>query len=126
MKRFRTILLLVFTLLLGMVLGAAMVGSFAKARILQVNNFATQSGFTEQILTFVDPVDAAQEAKLRPILDARGAELEQIVLTAREDSNAVLDALRGELEPVLTEAQLAKLEERRKKAQARVARLRGE
>ncbi len=120
----KTLGLLVATLLIGALLGAAMVGHVVRTRLAQASDLATAEGFSRQILTLVDPQDPSQDAAIRPILDRHGEEVSAVIDGARADINRIIERLDGELEPLLTPEQLKRLRDRRALLRRRVDRLR--
>jgi hypothetical protein len=110
----KTALIIIGTLLIGIVIGALGSG-------LVVHKFATRMAemrhreiFVERIVELIDPTPE-QEPKVRDILTRHAEKFSELAEGFHEDASALLDSLRSELAPVLTEEQKARLEERRER-----------
>ena len=54
----RTISILLATLLIGMVLGAAILGTVIRGRVGGMFGFMQADGFTQQMIDAIEPIDA--------------------------------------------------------------------
>ena len=107
----RGLLLLLGTLALGVVLGAAGNGTIQRERRHRVEEIRRPGGFEEHMLRVIRPRDEAQRNALLPVIQATGRRNEQIVHTAREQLRAELDSMRARIAPQLDAEQRARLDE---------------
>ncbi|MEM1403416.1 MAG: hypothetical protein AAGG55_08805 [Pseudomonadota bacterium] len=112
---------LVITLLIGALLGAALVGTAMRQRSIMFLQFSTPEGFTERVLSIVEPVSDEQLKTILPIVQAHG---EEVYAKIRESRATLIDigqSLSDELQPHLSEEQKKRLAERRAENLRRVA-----
>ena len=107
--RSRSYLLLGITLLVGMVLGALLVGAVGQLRAGRAEGMRGRDGFVRDIQRMIRPRDAAQRAELRPIIEATAERNVQIMDNFNDQMRAALAELVTELEPHLDEEQMARL-----------------
>lgn len=110
--RAKSMLLLLITLLIGMVLGALLHARIAEQRMEQLAFLRSQPGFIRYMERAIAPQDAAQQEAIRTILDKTARSLAAQRFSMQEETRAILDSTRAELARVLTEEQMAQLEER--------------
>lgn len=120
----RTSLILLMTLLIGAVLGAAILGQVVRQRIGGLYGFMRAETFTEQMVTLIEPTDADQEEALRTIVLEHGAQVEAVVNKSRDEIFLVLQDLEQEIGPLLTDDQRSDLRQRIKTVEAEMARRR--
>ena len=108
----RTISILLATLLIGMVLGAAILGTVIRGRVGGMFGFMQADGFTQQMIDAIEPIDAAQEARLRNLILPFGEDVETTVQQSRDSILMVVQRLEVELEGELTEQQREALRNR--------------
>lgn len=108
----KSVLILLATLLLGALLGAVLTGWWVQQRFDRVRALRTADGFVERVVQQVEPTSAAQRDSVRVIARKRAQQLQRLRGAHRADTRAVLDSLREDLRPVLTEEQIAQLERR--------------
>lgn len=108
----RTMSILLATLLIGMVLGAAILGTVIRGRIGGMFGFMQADGFTQQMLDAIEPTDAVQEARLRSLILPFGEEVETTVQGSRAKILVIVQRLEADLQGELTEQQREALESR--------------
>lgn len=117
----RTISILLATLLIGMVLGAAILGKVIRGRVGGMFGFMQADGFTQQMIDAIEPIDAAQEARLRNLILPFGEEVETTVQRSRDNILKVVQRIEIELEGELTEQQREALRSRVDEIEAGIA-----
>jgi len=105
----RSYLLLGATLLIGVVLGAVLVGALGQFRAGRIEGMRERDGFVRDIQRMIQPRDDAQRAELRPIIEATATRNRQIMGDFNNQMRAALADLVAELEPHLDDEQLARL-----------------
>lgn len=119
----KTIGLLLATLLVGALLGAAITGHVVRKRVATFNSFTSADGFSTQLMEFVDPVDAEQRTAIAPIIDRHGAAFAGVIDETRGELTQIMDDLERSLAPHLNAEQLEKIRDRRKTLRDRLDRL---
>lgn len=109
----RTVVVLVATLMVGVVLGAALLGTVIRHRVVETRHFVSAEGFSEQMMTLVAPADAAQAAVIRSIVDTHGEEFTARVAANRREFFLGLERLDAALAPHLSAEQKQRLAEHR-------------
>jgi uncharacterized protein YneF (UPF0154 family) len=105
MQKFKPVLILAGTLIIGFVLGFFVSGSVTHHKIQSYMRVTEKEGFVNMIYERIDPSDEQKE-QLYPILQ----KYSQKSNTCLERHKVVIDSLRTELEPFLTDQQMQKLE----------------
>lgn len=102
----KTVSILVFTLVIGMVLGALIHGAVMRNRFKQTAfRMRTQWGFVERMERVIQPDDSQRE-EMRKILRKHFQKMNQF----QAEMSVIMDSLRIELEPILTKEQKERLE----------------
>jgi hypothetical protein len=107
--RSRSYVFLAATLVVGMVLGALLVGAAGQWRARRIEGMRDGSQFARDLERMIRPRDEAQAAALRPILEATAARNGEIIRGFDEQMRGALADLVDELEPLLDEDQRARL-----------------
>lgn len=105
MQKFKPVLILAGTLIIGFILGFFVSGSVTHHKIQSYMRVTEKEGFVNMIYERIDPSDKQKE-QLYPILQ----KYSQKSNTCLEMHKLVIDSLRTELEPYLTAGQMHKLE----------------
>lgn len=108
----KSVVILLATLLLGVLLGAVLTGWWVQQRSDRVRAVRTADGFVERVMRQVEPMSAAQRDSVQAIARKRAHQLQRLRGAHRADTRAVLDSLRQDLRPVLTDEQLSRIERR--------------
>jgi hypothetical protein len=110
--RTQSVLLLVATLLLGIVLGGVLRGWWAQQRMDRVRDLRTPGGFVERVVQRVEPTSPAQRDSVEAVARNTARRLDDLRRTHRRQTFTVLDSMRTELRPILSEDQLSNLDRR--------------
>ena len=108
--RTKSVLILIATLVLGALLGAVLTGWWVQNRVDRLRSVRTSDGFVERVVRRVEPVSAAQRDSIAEIAQYRARQLSDLRQSHRRHTRAILDSLRQDLQPVLTEEQAERLE----------------
>lgn len=119
---FQAISVLVATLLIGVIMGAAIMGNVIRHRVTEIQQFTNAEGFKSQMMAIVDPVDAAQAEAITPIVDAFGERFAARIAANRQEFFLSLGRLDAELDPHLTPEQRERLAAHRERLQGRINR----
>jgi hypothetical protein len=107
----KSLLLLLGTMSLGVLLGAAGNGTVQRERREQADEIRQPGGFVEHMMAVIRPKDEAQRSAILPLVQAAGTRNEAIMRTAHTQLRAALDSMRTRLAPRLDAEQRARLEE---------------
>jgi hypothetical protein len=107
----KSLLLLLGTMSLGVLLGAAGNGTVQRERRQQADEIRRPDGFVEHMMNVIRPRDEAQRSAILPVVQATGTRNEAIMRTAHTQLRAALDSMRTRLAPRLDAEQRARLEE---------------
>jgi len=107
----KSLLLLLGTMSLGVLLGAAGNGTVQRERREQADEIRHPDGFVEHMMDVIRPKDEAQRSAILPVVQATGARNEAIMRSAHTQLRAALDSMRMRLAPRLDAEQRARLEE---------------
>lgn len=124
-ERRKSILILCATLLVGILIGLLVPGFFHKydgrrhgRGGREITNEGKKEWFASTIYKIVKP-DSAQAKQIRPITDWASQQIEVIEVSSNSQMSAVLDSVKSQLKPILTEEQQQRLVEFHEKAQGR-------
>ena len=112
--------LLLLTLFVGMLLGAAITGWVVQSRLAKYNNFLSEAGFAQILIDVIEPESEGQRAELLPILEETGRHIQDIRANARTDIFIHYQELEAELLPILSEEQTNRLQNWRDKLRVRI------
>ena len=112
--------LLLLTLFVGMLLGAAITGRVVQSRLAKYNNFLSEAGFAQILMDVIEPESEGQRAKLLPILEETGQHIQETKANARTDILVHYLELEAELLPILSEEQANRLQSWREKLRVRL------
>lgn len=110
--RTKSVLILLLTLLLGAVLGALVNAWLAHQRFDRLRSLRTEPGFIRVMERAIEPQDAAQQEAIRAVLEQTADRMNAIQRERREEMRALVDSMKAQLAPVLTERQMDRLEQR--------------
>lgn len=105
---FKSSVILLTTLFLGIVLGLVSQGSFQRLRERQVTAIRRPPGFVAHMEDVIAPT-ATQDSVVRPVLERTAEANQRIIETARAALRQSIDAMQRELTPVLTAEQRERL-----------------
>ena len=83
--KWQAIGILSLTLIVGALLGGALVGYFVKNRIAAWAEFSTPEGYTRQVLSVIGPVTDEQAEVIVPLLNAQGTEISSRLTQIKRD-----------------------------------------
>ncbi len=110
-SRWRTILVLSGTLIIGFVLGMLTSVQIRNAQIRKFRSFASQEGFGRWTLHVVDP-SPEQKEKIMPVIKKYGRKNLELRKKYRKDFIGLMKDYKKELYPLLTPEQIQRLETR--------------
>ena len=110
----KTTIVIIITLLFGIVFGALLNRTFTHRRIRKVFDAVNPIRFTMILEQAIDPTDE-QKKRIREILQSHAKQVEELRKNAMEEMETSLQALKKELDSVLTPEQKERLEEMMKK-----------
>ncbi|MFH1221381.1 MAG: hypothetical protein V1694_13140 [Candidatus Eisenbacteria bacterium] len=106
----RAILVVVATLMIGVVIGALVVGPLvARQHFRHLDKLRTRQGFAGRLEEIIKP-DGAQAGPVREILTKYSAQFEELNTQYHASTKALADSLRKNLDPILTDVQRDRLE----------------
>ena len=103
----KTAAILLATLIIGMVCGALILGAFARDR-LQPPPQVTRDRFVERWVRMVRP-DQEQLQRIREVVGEHEPGFRENYMRHRQEMQALVDSLRRDLEPILTERQIERI-----------------
>lgn len=110
----KTTIVIIITLIFGIVLGALINRTFTHRRIRRAFDAVNPNRFTMILEQAIDPTEE-QENQIREILQNHAKQVEELRKKAMEGMETSLQALKKELDSVLTPEQKERLEEMMKK-----------
>ena len=110
----KSAVILLFTFLLGGLIGVLAAGAVAQTRASRVAEMR-ERGFAMQLEQLIEPRDEAQREAIHAILAAAAERNRETMEGARQQIRSSLEEMREELEPLLDENQRAKLDEAAKR-----------
>lgn len=121
-ERRKSILILCATLIVGILIGLLVPGLFHKYEGRKhgrdMGNERKKEWFASTIYRVVKP-DSAQAKQIKPIAEWASQQLEAIEVSSNAQMSAVLDSVKSQLKPILTEEQQQRLIDFHAKAQGR-------
>lgn len=125
-ERRKSILILSATLIVGILIGLLVPGFFHKYQGgrqhgrggRDVGNERKKEWFASTIYRVVKP-DSAQAKQIKPITEWASQQIEAIEVSSNSQMSAVLDSVKVQLKPILTEEQQQRLVEFHEKADGR-------
>ncbi len=110
--RTKSILLLVCTLLLGVLLGAVLNTWLAQERFERIQALRSAQGFERMVERSVAPVSDEQSEQISIVMEEWGPRIVQQRREHRRETRALMDSVRTDLRPILSDEQMERLEER--------------
>lgn len=107
--RVRSYVILGATLLIGVVLGAVLVGALGQFRADRIEGMRHEDRFVRDMERILRPRDDAQADALRPVLQRTAQRNREIMADFDSRMRTTLESLIEELEPLLDEEQLRRL-----------------
>jgi hypothetical protein len=110
--RTKSIALLVATLLLGVVVGALLNAWWAHERFERIRRLRTPGGFEQIVTRTVQPTSPKQRQEIEAVVGRTAQRLDSLRTRHWREVRRLVDTMRTDLEPVLTEEQLSALDRR--------------
>ena len=110
--RTKSIALLVTTLLLGIVLGAVLNAWWAHDRFERLRRLRTPGGFEQIVTRALDPTSPEQRREIEAVVGPTAQRLDSLRGRHWGEVRRLVDSMRVELEPILTEQQMERLTRR--------------
>ena len=110
--RTKSIALLIATLLLGVVLGAVMNAWWAHERFDRLRRLRSPGGFEQMIERVVEPNSPEQRREIEQVVSRSAQRLDSLRARHWRELRTVIDSMRTDLEPILTDEQEAALTRR--------------
>ena len=125
-ERRKSILILCATLIVGILIGLLVPGFFHKYQGgrqhgrggRDISNDRKKEWFESTIYRVVKP-DSVQAKQIKPIADWASQQIEAVENSSNSQMSAILDSVKVQLKPILTEEQQQRLVEFHKKANGR-------
>jgi hypothetical protein len=108
----KSALMLFSTLLIGMLLGSLLTGAVNNRRMRNLAEMRSARGFAIHLEEVVRPESEEQREAIRAVLDEAAPKFGDAMRESRERMRSLTDSVRAELDPLLTEEQRERLEER--------------
>lgn len=110
--RAKSAMLIIATLIIGAVIGALVQARITDQRFDRLAAMRSHRGFMRMIERSVDFESPEQKKAVLDIVDSASVKLFENMQRARRETETILDSTREKLSQVLSEEQMAKLEER--------------
>jgi len=108
----KSLLMLFSTLLIGVLLGSLTTGAVNNRRMQNLAEMRSARGLAFYLEDVVQPVSEEQREAIRAVLDEAAPKFAETMMESRERMRELTDSVRAELDPLLTEEQRQRLEER--------------
>ncbi|MEO1309606.1 MAG: hypothetical protein AAFV51_01395 [Pseudomonadota bacterium] len=115
----KSVAVLLATLIIGAVAGAAITGAVVKKRIEYVRSYGRADGFVLRFAEFIGPLNPEQKEMIEPLLEAAGEDVDQLIDRSSADFAAIVSRLDRDLSVHLTEDQFSEMQARRALARKR-------
>lgn len=107
-------LIIISLLLIGFVIGFLVNGRLTHHKMKKVRSINTEQGFSHEFMRIIDPSpDQAEE--LKSILKEFSERNHVIIADFRENQKLLFKELRTEIDPLLTDEQIARLDRKKKR-----------
>lgn len=117
--RTKTSLIILITFVIGLLLGILLDRTLMRYDFQKrIAQFRHPGGFIHMLERAIEP-EAAQRDTLEKILAKYSERFFETATQSRTEMAAIMDSLRSELEPILTEEQKARIEQMRKRFESR-------
>ncbi|WP_020398710.1 hypothetical protein [Kordiimonas gwangyangensis] len=121
---FKVTAMLGATFLVGMLMGALVLGAVLRGKLEVLKDMRTADGFVSHVSRLIGPVEPEQATEVNAILEATGLEVESLVQYQQQEFMILLDGMEGELETRLTPEQMQRWHEARDRIRRRLAKVR--
>ena len=121
----KTISILIVTLLIGMLIGGALVGRIVKVRVDRFQSFTSEQGFISQYSEIIGEMSDEQRVLVEPVLRKAGSDMAALMQDSRNGFSDIINRVESELAGHLTDEQLNAIKERRETIRTRLSDRRG-
>mgnify|MGYP003651514203 CR=1 FL=1 len=121
---FKVTAMLGATFLVGMLMGALVLGAVLRGKLEVLRDMRTADGFVSHVSRLIGPVEPDQATEVNAILEATGREVESLVTYQQQEFMILLDGMEGELETRLTPEQMQRWHDARDRIRKRLERVR--
>ena len=118
--KWKSAFIIIATLVIGMLIGVFLAGPLMHRRVERRHKDRGPEIFTQMMERVIQPTEGQQEA-VQAVLEEYSIRLEELNEGFRTQMVTTIDSLKGDLDPLLTDEQKARLEERH----GRLERLKG-
>ncbi len=108
----KSVLMLFSTLLIGVLLGSLTTGAVNNHRMHNLAEMRSARGLAFYLEDVVQPVSEEQREAIRAVLEEAAPKFAETMMESRDRMRELTDSVRAELDPLLTEDQRQRLEER--------------
>ena len=108
----KSVLMLFSTLLIGVLLGSLTTGAVNNRRMHNLAEMRSARGLAYYLEDVVQPVSEEQREAIHAVLEEAAPKFAETMMESRERMRELTDSVRAELDPLLTEEQRQRLEER--------------
>ena len=109
--QWKSTFIIVATLVIGILIGVFLAGPVMHRRVLRKAMDRGPEMFTEMLERVIQPSPEQEEA-VRAVLEEHSARLEELREDFRTEMVTTMELLKADLDPILTDKQKARLEER--------------
>ncbi|OQX72462.1 MAG: hypothetical protein B6D64_15085 [Bacteroidetes bacterium 4484_276] len=106
--KFKSILIIVATLVIGFIIGFLTNGQLTKSRIQSFVKMGTSEGFKTKLYHVINP-DESQQKAIEPILEKYAEKIHESVVNSRGEMKSINDEMIEELKPFLTDDQIFRI-----------------
>ncbi len=107
----KAIILVLLTLVIGFFLGMLTSATIRHHRMKSLRVYSSEQRFREGFYSSINPTDS-QKVSIDAILNKYAAENRLLVVNFRKEMEVMMDSMKMEIEPLLTEEQLKNLRDR--------------
>jgi hypothetical protein len=109
------ILIIIGSLLLGLVIGVLATGRFTQHKVEQIKEMGTPDGIHKRLFHMIDPTDA-QHDSIKPILREFARKSDELRRQHWQEHRILFNEMLEQLTPLLTNEQLERLENFKKRS----------
>ncbi len=109
-KTYQIIIIIGITFIFGFIVGFLVNGRVVSNRIDKMKNYYKETGFTREMMHIIKPTPEQKE-QLIPILREHAHENRELMTKYRDNQKEIFEELKEDLKEVLTNDQIARLED---------------
>ncbi len=108
--QWKSMFIIIGTLVIGMLIGIFLAGPVLHRHLRPPFEGRGPHSFSSVVMRVIQPAPE-QEAELREVLDRHSARLDSMRADFRQEMVVIIDSMRADLDPILTDEQKARLDE---------------